>query len=358
MSDILTIVGARPQFVKASVVSKALAARGITEDIVHTGQHYDPNMSDLFFEEMEIPKPKFNLGVGSGQHGKQTGRMLEAIEEILLEHKPGMVLLYGDTNSTLAGALAAVKLHFKIAHVEGGLRSHTLTIPEEVNRMMTDHLSNIIFAPTQTAVDNLRHEGIAEDRIVRTGDVMYDAALRFAKKAETESHILEKHGLKPKQYVLVTIHRPSNTDDKVVLDNILGALAELNKQIQVVFPVHPRTAPLVAPYKDKLTIIDAVGYLDMVQLERHSAMIATDSGGVQKEAFFHLVPCVTFFDSTCWVELVESGWNHLAPPHSKESILKTLTRALSDPLPEVVELYGNGHTSEDIAKILDPRASA
>ena len=352
MIQVLTVVGARPQFIKASAVSKAFAARNISEAIVHTGQHYDSNMSNVFFQELEIPAPEFHLGIGSGPHGQQTGRMLEAIEKVILDHKPARVLVYGDTTSTLAAALAAAKLHVKILHVEAGLRSFNRLMPEEVNRVLTDHLSDMLFAPTQAAVDNLRHEGIADSHVFMTGDVMYDVALYFAKRADEQSTVLRDLNLEPKKYVLATIHRAENTDDPARLQAILGALSELANHVQVIFPAHPRTVSLLGKAADKLTVIEPVGYLDMVQLERHSRLVITDSGGVQKEAFFHQIPCVTVRGETEWVELVAAGWNRLAPPDSEVGISSVLRAALDAPLPEHTNLYGTGHAAEEIADLV------
>lgn len=315
---IASVVGARPQFIKTAAVSRALRAiEGVKETLIHTGQHYDANMSSVFFEELEIPHPDYNLGIGSATHGAQTGRMLEAIEGVLLKEKPDWVLVYGDTNSTLAGALAAVKLHIPVAHVEAGLRSFNRRMPEEINRVLTDHASDLLFAPTQTAVENLQREGIPDARIKLVGDVMYDAALYYGAKAERQSRILNALKLEPKGYILATIHRAENTDDPLRLRAIFDSLAEIAHEIKVVLPLHPRTrAALVqASLYDKaaqsICLIEPVGYLDMMMLEKNARLIATDSGGVQKEAFFYHVPCVTLREETEWVELVELGWNYL-----------------------------------------------
>lgn len=270
---IVTVVGARPQFVKAAVVSRALAAIGIEEKIVHTGQHYDDKMSALFFRELEIPDPAINLGIGSGGHGEQTGKMLAEIEKVLLAESPDYVLVYGDTNSTLAAALAAAKLHIPVAHVEAGLRSFNRRMPEEINRVLTDHVSDLLFAPTATAVGHLRHEGLPDSKIHRTGDVMLDAALFYAKMADQKANILSTLMVSPQQYVLATIHRAENTDDPARLRAIFDALGKVVSMMPVVLPLHPRTQKTAEQQgldlkSTGLKIIDAVGYLDMIQLER------------------------------------------------------------------------------------------
>ncbi|HEY3779724.1 MAG TPA: UDP-N-acetylglucosamine 2-epimerase (non-hydrolyzing) [Fimbriimonadaceae bacterium] len=357
MADVLTIVGARPQFIKASPVSRAFKAQGLSEAILHTGQHYDENMSDVFFEELNIPRPHYNLGIGSGHHGAQTGRMLEGIEEILLKTKPKMVLVYGDTNSTLAGALAAVKLHIPLAHVEAGLRSFNKKMPEEVNRILTDHAADLLFPPTETAYKHLLSEGVSKDIMFLTGDVMYDAALQFGEIAKQKSKILSDLGLERGGYVLATVHRAENTDDPARLKRILDALDEFGQNKKVVFPVHPRTRPSIPDAYNNLIYIDPVGYLDMVTLEGNAALIATDSGGVQKEAYFYQVPCVTLREETEWVELVESKWNHLAPPIPGSDILGQLRESMSGQRPPHGNLYGNGDAAVKIAKVIGDRVS-
>ncbi len=316
---IVTIIGARPQFIKAAAVSRAIAGhnhRGNTpateEVLVHTGQHYDDGMSAIFFRELGLPEPKYNLNVGSGPHGRQTGRMLADIEEVLLAEKPDWVLIYGDTNSTLAGALAAAKLHIPIAHVEAGLRSFNRRMPEEINRIVADQLSTLLFCPSQVAVDNLAAEGIGKNVVV-TGDVMADALQFAATKATAQSDILARLGLQPQRYLLATVHRAENTDHGERLAGILSALAALDETI--VFPVHPRTRNLLreSDYQppDTVSLIDPVGYFDIIALEKSARLLLTDSGGMQKEAYWLEVPCVTLRDETEWVETVASGWNVL-----------------------------------------------
>ena len=356
---VMTIVGARPQFIKAAPVSRALRRqRGATEVIVHTGQHYDDNMSEVFFRELDIPPPDRHLGIGSGAHGDQTGRMLIAVEATISHLRPDWVLVYGDTNTTLAGALAAAKLRVPVAHVEAGLRSFNRNMPEEVNRVVADHVADLLFAPTSAAVDNLRREGIARSRIVRTGDVMYDAALYYGAKAERESRILDTLGLSAGQYVLVTIHRAENTDNRGRLKAILRALERLSRTITVVLPLHPRTRAAMQRSglgtNTRIRTIDAVGYLDMVMLERNARLIATDSGGVQKEAYFYRVPCATLRNETEWVELVRAGWNRIVSPDSADRMfgaLHTMLARFRRPRGGR-SLYGDGHAAEAIAKRL------
>ena len=353
---IATIVGARPQFIKAAVVSRALAGAEIAETIIHTGQHYDANMSDVFFEELEIPQPDHNLGIGGGSHGQNTGRMIEAIEKLLLETRPDMVLVYGDTDSTLAGALAAVKLHIPVAHVEAGLRSFNRRMPEEINHVLTDHAADLLFAPTKTAAANLNDEGIPGARVHMVGDVMYDydAALFYGAKAEEHSGILGRLGLSRGEYVLATVHRAENTDDRQRLDSIIQGFAMSERTL--VLPLHPRTKARLASFDiavpANVTTIDPVGYLDMVMLEKSAAVIATDSGGVQKEAYFHSVPYVTLRDETEWVELVEAGWNRVVPPVAAEAVADALI-----PTPNHMEtasrLYGDGASAAKIVRILN-----
>jgi len=361
-TKILSVVGARPQFIKAAAVSRALrSTRGVREVLVHTGQHYDPGMSSVFFRELGIPRPDRNLGIGSGSHGAQTGRMLEALERTIARESPDWVLVYGDTNSTLAGALAAAKMKFSVAHVEAGLRSFNRAMPEEINRVVADHVSDLLFAPTRAAVVNLRQEGIARHKILRVGDVMYDAALHYGEKAARVSKVLRNLALGDQDYVLATIHRAENTDDPRRLHAIFDALHRLSNDIAVVVPVHPRTRKALASSGwlagRKLRLIDPVGYLDMAMLEKHARLIATDSGGVQKEAFFYRVPCATLRTETEWEELVESGWNRLVPPFTAVGIYRTLHRMLTSfRRPRAAPgLYGTGDAARRIAHALRSR---
>ena len=352
---ILTIVGARPQFVKAAVVSRALAATGVRERLVHTGQHYDADMSAIFFEELGIPAPAHHLGIGSGSHGAQTGRMLEAIEQVILDERPDRVLVYGDTNSTLAGAVAASKLHVPIDHVEAGLRSFNRRMPEEINRVVTDHLSSLLFAPTNAAVTNLANEGIAGDRVVQCGDVMHDATLAAREVAAARSDVLERLGLEPGGFILATVHRAESTDDPAILGRIVQGLADAARSagIAVILPVHPRTraalerAGLLDTAESALRLIPPVGYLDMTRLESAAALVATDSGGVQKEAFFHRVPCVTLRSETEWVELVDLGWNTLADP--RRSDIATIIASRLGTTGTESAPYGDGRAAGTIA---------
>ncbi|MDT8407028.1 MAG: UDP-N-acetylglucosamine 2-epimerase (non-hydrolyzing) [Methylococcales bacterium] len=352
--NLLTIVGARPQFIKAAVVSRALAQAGIRERIVHTGQHHDAGMSDVFFAELEIPRPAFHLGVHGGGHGAMTGAMLQTLEPLLLAERPDWVLVYGDTNSTLSGALAASKLHIPVAHVEAGLRSFNRRMPEEQNRIVTDHLSDLLFTPTDKATVQLRREGIPDERILQVGDVMYDAALHYSRIAEAQSRILAQLQLQPRTYVLATLHRAENTDDPNRLREIAAGLERVAKAFMpVVLPLHPRTKQALerqAIQLSQVRTIDPVGYLDMVMLERNAAVIATDSGGVQKEAYFHRVPCVTLRDETEWVELVEAGWNRLVGADAS-LILESIELMSLEP-GQPLKLYGDGNSAKKIARYL------
>lgn len=353
---IVTIIGARPQFIKAAPVSRAIAEHnGFTEVIIHTGQHFDADMSDVFFEELNIPKPDYNLGINSASHGAMTGRMLEKIEEILIKEKPDWVLVYGDTNSTLAGALAAVKLHIPIAHVEAGLRSFNREMPEEINRVLTDHCADILFCPTQTAVDNLYKEGIKEKAktatcVVLVGDVMYDSVLYNLKFSEKRSDIIKKFKLIPKKYTLATVHRAENTDDPRRLKAIFDAFEQIAADgLPVIIPIHPRTKQYLINSKLKtqnLTLIPPVGYLDMLMLEQNAKAILTDSGGMQKEAYWFGVPCVTLRDETEWVETVEAGWNVVVGTDRAKIVEAVRSFKTDKPRPK---LYGDGRAAEKIA---------
>ena len=343
MTKIVTIVGARPQFVKAATVSRALQSRpDMTEIMVHTGQHFDANMSDIFFRELGIRAPDHHLGIGGGSHGEMTGKMLAEIERVLITEEPNWVLVYGDTNSTLAGALAAAKLHIRVAHVEAGLRSFNRRMPEEINRVMTDHVSTLLLCPTEVAIANLAAEGITRGAH-QIGDVMYDAALDARERARNESTILGLLQLKPGGFALSTVHRAENTDDPVRLGAILDHLKTAAQSRPVVLPLHPRTAGAVKRHDmllDGLTVIDPVGYLDMTALLDACVEIHTDSGGVQKEAYFHRKPCVTLRDETEWVETIEAGWNRLW------SVSDYATPRCD------IDDYGTGHSAEAVISLI------
>lgn len=347
---VLTVLGARPQFIKAAPVSRALR-ESHTEIIVHTGQHYDANMSDIFFEELHIPKPDYHLGVGSGNHGKQTGQMLADIETIILDEKPDYLLVYGDTNSTLAGSLAAAKLHIPVIHIEAGLRSFNKKMPEEINRIMTDHVSEFLFCPTDTAVKNLHDENITKN-VINVGDVMYDAVEYNRKLAADKSKILQKHDLKSKEFLLITVHRAENTDNLENITNILKAFSEIEDQ--KVWPIHPRTKHKLESMGfdlasiPNLLVIEPVGYLDMLTLENHAKKILTDSGGVQKEAYFMQVPCVTLREQTEWVETLESEANILVGTDVK-AILEATRKEVS---PTYKEVFGDAKASEKIVQAI------
>ncbi|KQZ79831.1 UDP-N-acetyl glucosamine 2-epimerase [Rhodanobacter sp. Root561] len=350
MPKLVTIVGARPQFIKAAVVSRAMSGHpDIKEALVHTGQHYDVNMSDIFFEEMSISKPAYHLGVGGGTHGAMTGRQLEKIEEVLIAEKPDWVLVYGDTNSTLAGALAAAKLHIPVAHVEAGLRSFNRRMPEEINRVVTDHVATLLFAPTEISRSNLLAEGISESKIEVVGDVMYDAAI-FYKDRAVEPGWFKDLPTARGDYVLCTIHRAENTDNKQHMQAIFSGLAASG--LPVILPLHPRTRSRIAAMEinpaSNIFLTDPVGYLEMIWLEMNCRSIATDSGGVQKEAYFHGKSCVTMREETEWVELVDLGCNKLTGPNAGKIAQAILDDAA---VPESARgIYGSGSSGE---KILD-----
>jgi len=356
MKKILTVIGARPQFIKASVVSKALARTGSVEEVlIHTGQHHDANMSDVFFSELEMPAPKYNLGVHGGRHGAMTGQMLGAIEAVIVDEQPDAVLVYGDTNSTLAGALAAAKLHTPVAHVEAGLRSFNMRMPEEINRILTDRISTWLFTPTAAAAQHLRSEGFADGQIFPVGDVMYDVALHFGERVSATGGNLGRLGVPAGGYILATVHRAENTDNPARLRVIVAALIATAEKWPVVWPLHPRTRGVLERHglieklaDSRVHLIEPVGYLAMIQLEKYSALVVTDSGGVQKEAYFFQVPCVTMRDETEWGELVEAGWNRLAPPDDSYRVIAAIRDALGTRGHDVSP-YGGGDAADKIA---------
>lgn len=348
-----TIVGARPQFIKAAAVSRVISATsGIQEALVHTGQHYDSNMSEQFFTELSIPEPKMNLNIGSGSHAEQTAKMLVAIESMLLKERPDCVLVYGDTNSTLAGALAAVKLHIPVAHVEAGLRSFNRKMPEEINRISTDHISTLLFSPTIHAYQQLLKEGISSDRLFNAGDVMYDATLFYNEYNAGRNTLVDTLGLTPKAYCLATIHRAENTDDETRMRHICEAFIELSDAFEVVLPLHPRTRSallrfdLLNALKEHIMLLEPVGYLDMLALEQHAHCIITDSGGVQKEAYFNRVPCITLREETEWIELLEAGWNQLCSTKHAFSLSELMHHTQTDFSETHHALYGKGNAAQ------------
>ncbi|MBX7211190.1 MAG: UDP-N-acetylglucosamine 2-epimerase (non-hydrolyzing) [Verrucomicrobiaceae bacterium] len=350
---ILSVVGARPQFIKAAALSTALRARGHTEFLVHTGQHYDAAMSDVFFQELGIPEPDSNLNAGSGRHGEMTGAMLAGIEKLCIEQKPDVVLVYGDTNSTLAGALAAAKLNIPVAHVEAGLRSFNREMPEEINRVVTDHVSTWLFCPSPVSAENLAREGITRGVHI-VGDLMCDTLLRAAKIARDKPSIVSKMNLPERGFALATIHRASNTDDEKTLRGLLHALTHAG--MPVVFPMHPRCRARVEAFglqdslaHPNLRVIDPVGYLEMVQFLAAAKCVLTDSGGLQKEAYWMHVPCVTLRDESEWTETVSSGWNHIAgtDPDKILSIIRNVSTPAAHP-----DFYGAGDAAERISRAL------
>jgi UDP-GlcNAc3NAcA epimerase len=359
---LLTILGARPQFIKAATVSRAIQSRDdIEEIIIHTGQHFDANMSDVFFEQLDIPRPHHNLHIAGLSHGAMTGRMLEGIEALIQQEQPDWVLVYGDTNSTLAGALAAAKLHIPVAHVEAGLRSHNPAMPEEINRVLTDRVSSLLLCPTQTAASNLQQEGFpflamgpnrthAPQRIVNIGDVMYDAVLYYRERVK-EQISLDAFGLSHQNYALCTLHRQENTDNPERLNNILSALREIAKDLPLVLPLHPRTKHKIeqqhnADALNGITALEPLPYLEMQRLQMSAKLILTDSGGMQKEAYFHQVPCITLRDETEWVETVEAGWNQLVGANAEQIL--SAWRGAKPPSAQTENLYGDGGAAEKI----------
>lgn len=355
MLKVLSVVGARPQFIKAAAVSRALRASSIAEFLVHTGQHYDPQMSNVFFDELGIAAPDLNLNSGSGHHGAQTGSMLIGLEQAMIDQKPDWVVVYGDTNSTLAGTLAAAKLQIPIAHVEAGLRSFNRRMPEEINRIVADALASLLFVPTESSRGNLLREGVPEHRIRLIGDVMYDAMLMFRDRAASSSSALHRMGLKNTPFVLATVHRSENTDDPERLRAIIGGLRLVAETLRVILPLHPRTRKQMQGFPDsavgQLEVIQPLGFLDMMSLEMAADVIATDSGGVQKEAFFHGVPCVTLRSETEWTELVDLGWNRLVRSLTPDSIATSILTARGV-RGNSAQPYGDGHASERIARAL------
>ncbi|WP_121609557.1 non-hydrolyzing UDP-N-acetylglucosamine 2-epimerase [Mesobacillus foraminis] len=351
---VLTVIGARPQFIKASMLSLAFQSlKDVKEVMVHTGQHYDDNMSKVFFEQLKLPKPDYYLGVGSDTHGRQTARMLTEIERVILTEKPDIVLVYGDTNSTLAGALAAAKLHIPVAHVEAGLRSFNKKMPEEINRILTDHLSKWLFCPSLTALENLKREGI-EKGVVETGDIMYDAILYYKPYAQRYSAILSDLNLCSNTYYLATVHRAENTDDPQKLRALLEAFHQMKHP--VVFPLHPRTKHKIQQWglsdlinSNNIKLVEPLNYFDMITLESQAKVILTDSGGVQKEAYMLGVPCITLREETEWVETVVAGWNQITGADADRIIEAEKNSKLPKDRPE---LFGDGSTSKQIMKIL------
>jgi len=348
---IASVIGARPQFIKSALVSKAIVEAGYLEYKIHTGQHYDYDMSQVFFEELGLIAPSINLGIGSGSHAQQTGQMMMGIESVLITQNPDVVLVYGDTNTTLAGALVAAKLNIKLAHIEAGLRSFNRQMPEEHNRVLTDHCADLLFCPTQAAVDNLAREGIQKG-VHLVGDTMYDAVLTYSKVAEQRSTILSTLGLKPKDYLLATIHRAYNTDYPEVLSSILSAFQKVDDII--IFAIHPRTLHAVNSahftIPDNVRVINPVGYLDMLILEKNARIILTDSGGMQKEAYFFQVPCLTLRSETEWVETVEFGWNHLVGTDDKRIV--DATKELNLVGLSKTNLYGDGQAAHKVLSAL------
>jgi len=358
--NIITVVGARPQLIKASAVSRSLEAKeSLQEYLVHTGQHFDDNMSGVFFRELGLSAPDAFLGIHGGGHGDMTGRMLIELEALLLKKNPDLVLVYGDTNSTLAGAIAAAKLGIPVGHVEAGLRSFNRQMPEELNRVITDHVSDFLFAPTTIAVENLSREGVSGKGVSLVGDVMYDVALAMAAKAEgKKTEVLAELGVERDSFILATVHRAGTTDNPDSLLAVMDALEQVASDIPIILPLHPRTRARLTSLgrmiieRKGLRVIDPVGYLEMVVLERAAAVVVTDSGGVQKEAFFHGTPCVTLRNETEWVELVDLGWNRLVSPVSVDKIREAILGSIGVHGREG-RPYGDGAAAEEIAKILD-----
>ncbi len=379
LKKIITIIGARPQIIKAAAISRAIRevyADQLTELIIHTGQHYDENMSDVFFKELGIPRPAFNLNVGSGSHGSMTAKMMEGLESIFLSEKPDAVLVYGDTNSTLAAAMAAAKIHIPVIHVEAGLRSFNKAMPEELNRIACDHMSTLLFSPTKAGIENLKKEGfdlntskkaqINHPNIYHCGDIMFDNSLYFSDLSEEKSSVLKEHGLQKNQFILCTIHRDSNTDDASNLNAIFRALLEIQNEtnLDILLPVHPRTKQKMEELLDRtllekithskgIKIIPPTGFLDIISLEKNAKLIITDSGGIQKEAYFFKKPCVILREQTEWIEIVDNGTARLAG--ANETLIVQHTKELLEKSDfSYPELFGNGQAAKFIcAKILE-----
>ena len=352
MKKLITIIGARPQFIKAAAVSRVIRkASGIQEVIVHTGQHFDENMSSVFFKEMDIPRPDFNLEINSLSHGAMTGRMMESIEKVLIDEKPDMVLVYGDTNSTLAGALTARKLNIRVAHVEAGLRSFNMMMPEEINRILTDRISDFLFCPTDTAIQNLHREGFDNFNCIikNVGDVMYDAAIYYGSFSSKRSDIINKLDLSNNSFVVCTIHRQENTDNLDNLKTIIRALNAINRDKKVILPLHPRTRKIMEAndLHTGFEVIDPLGYFDIIELLKHCALVITDSGGMQKEAFFFNKFCITVRDQTEWTELVENQYNYLTGA-DYDKILSAFKEIKSRPFENKHHFYGEGDASQKI----------
>ena len=345
MKKIVTILGARPQFVKAAVLSRIISEKNEFEEvIVHTGQHYDSNMSEVFFKEMEIPKPKYNLNINGLGHGAMTGQMLEKIETVLLDEKPDAIVIYGDTNSTIAGALAAKKLDIKVAHIEAGLRSFNMQMPEEINRILTDRISDLLLCPTDTAIKNLKNEGFdnIDTKVVKCGDIMKDAVEFYSRSSSEKSDLLDRLNLKNSNFVLATIHRQENTDDLEKLESIFEGLENIAKEMQIVLPLHPRTKNILEKndLKYDITIIEPVGYFDMLELLKNCSMVVTDSGGLQKEAFFNKKHCIIAREETEWIELVENGFAEIVGS-DKYKMIAAFERFLNKKTDFNLNLYGN-----------------
>lgn len=379
---IVTIIGARPQIIKAAALSRAIKSHytnEIQEIIVHTGQHYDDNMSQVFFDELDIPRPDYNLHVGSAPHGVQTARMTEGIEDILLKESPDYIVLYGDTNSTLAGAVAAAKIHIPIVHIEAGLRSFNKAMPEEINRIVCDHCSTLLFSPTLSGVENLRREGFAIDnkgpynidnpKVYHCGDIMYDNSLHFANLAETKTDIIQRLNLSDQPFILATIHRDTNTDYPERLNSIFSALIELSKETRIVLPLHPRTNKLLKTNLPKaiqdqifgtknITVIPPVSFLEMIALERHTHLVMTDSGGVQKEAYFFKKPCIILRPETEWVEIVETG-NAILTDANYNRILQAWKHFDFNPPTTFPEIFGDGKAADFmLEKMMDVKTQS